>query len=56
MNAVDLWLVVSAVLFGLALLASLLADNPRVGTRLTVMPFISGGLLAFVVSLLVERN
>jgi hypothetical protein len=57
MNAVDAWLVVSAVLLGLATLFGFVADNPRVtASRITALPLVAGGLLCYVISVLVSRH
>ena len=54
MDAVDLWLVVSAGLFGVAVLLA----HPKAGANqyLNALMLIAGGLVCFVVAALVERN
>lgn len=51
MDAVVLWLVISAVLFGVAALASLSTD-----VRATRVPLLALGLMAMAVAFIVERK
>lgn len=53
MNAVDFWLILSSVLFGLGVLLSVV---PATNQRINSVTLISGGLLTYMVSILVARN
>lgn len=53
MNAVDIWLVVSAVLFGVA---AVVAFPKRSNYSAYAVSLVAGGLLCFLIATLVERN
>lgn len=54
MNAVDIWLVVATVLFGVAALISL----PKLTVQYSAyaLALVASGLMCFLIATLVERN